>query len=46
VALVDRGGKVRSLNPAAATAETVGGIVSENIVREGKLMTDESHIYD
>jgi transposase-like protein len=45
VALVERGGKVRSFHPATADGETVSQIVRENIARETRLMTDESRLY-
>src|SRR3954453_19074126 len=45
VALVERGGSVRSFHVAVANQVTVGQIVRENIARESRLMTDESPIY-
>jgi transposase-like protein len=45
IALVERGGRVRSFHPAAADAETVGKIVHDNIARETRLHTDESSLY-
>lgn len=45
VALVERGGRVRSFHPAKADGVTVTAIVSENIARETRLMTDESRLY-
>jgi hypothetical protein len=45
VALVERGGRVRSFHPAAADGPSVAGIVRENIAREAHLMTDESKLY-
>ncbi|MGA9137376.1 MAG: IS1595 family transposase [Methylovirgula sp.] len=45
VALVERGGNVRSFHPEQADGETVAKIVSENIHRESRLHTDESHLY-
>ena len=45
VSLVERGGKVRSFHVAAATKETVGKIVRENVARESRLHTDESRLY-
>jgi hypothetical protein len=45
VALVERGGKVRSFHVAVADGETVGKIVAENIARESRLHTDESRLY-
>lgn len=45
VALVERGGSVRSFHPAMADGETVAKIVSENIHRESRLHTDESKLY-
>jgi hypothetical protein len=45
VSLVERGGRVRSFHPAFATADTVTGIVLENVRRESRLHTDESRLY-
>jgi transposase-like protein len=45
VALVERGGEVRSFSVPAATAETVVDIVRGNIDRESRLHTDESRLY-
>jgi transposase-like protein len=45
VALVERGGKVRSFHVASAGKATVAGIVRENVARESRLMTDESAVY-
>ncbi|HUE70328.1 MAG TPA: IS1595 family transposase [Pirellulaceae bacterium] len=45
VALVERGGRVRSFHPAVADGVTVGKIVSENIAKEARLITDESKLY-
>jgi transposase-like protein len=45
VALVERGGRVRSFHPAVADGESVANIVRDNIAREAHLMTDESHLY-
>jgi hypothetical protein len=45
VALVERGGSVRSFHPAVADGLNVSAIVRENIVREARLMTDESRLY-
>jgi transposase-like protein len=45
VALVERGGRVRSFHPAVADGETVAKIVNENIHRESRLHTDESRLY-
>jgi len=45
VALVERGGRVRSFHPQQADGPTVAKIVSENISREARLMTDESRLY-
>ena len=45
VALVERGGRVRSFHPAVADGATVAGIVRENIDRETRLHTDESNLY-
>lgn len=45
VSLVERGGNVRSFHVAVADANTVAGIVNENIHRETRLHTDESRLY-
>jgi len=45
VALVERGGKVRSFHPALADGGNVTKIVRENINRETRLHTDESKLY-
>src|SRR5436309_3486306 len=45
VALVERGGRVRTFHPAMADGPTVTGIVRDNIAREAQLMTDESNLY-
>jgi transposase-like protein len=45
VALVERGGRVRTFHPAVADGETVAQIVRENIARETRLHTDESRLY-
>ena len=45
VALVERGGDVRSFHVPAAHLGTVAQIVRENIARESRLHTDESGLY-
>ena len=45
VTLVERGGKVRSFHVPRADKATVSRIVTENIARETRLHTDESHLY-
>ena len=45
VALVERGGDVRSFSVPLSDAETVIGIVRKNISRETRLHTDESPLY-
>lgn len=45
VALVERGGPVRSFHVAVADGETVTKIVNENVHRESRLHTDESRLY-
>jgi transposase-like protein len=42
IALVERGGSVRSFHPAIADGQTVNAIVRNNIARESRLHTDES----
>lgn len=45
VALVERGGRVRTFHVAHADKVTVGNIVADNIASESRLHTDESPIY-
>jgi transposase-like protein len=45
IALVERGGSVRTFHVPMADKETVTKIVTENIARESKLHTDESRLY-
>jgi len=45
VALVERGGNVRTFHVPIADKETVGNIVADNIARESRLHTDESRLY-
>jgi transposase-like protein len=45
VALVERGGNVRTFHVAHADKVTVGGIVAANIAHESRLHTDESRLY-
>jgi transposase-like protein len=45
IALVERGGRIRTFHPAVADKEAVTKIVTENIARESKLHTDESRLY-
>ena len=45
IALVERGGRVRTFHPQQADGPTVAKIVSDNIHRETRLMTDESRLY-
>jgi transposase-like protein len=45
VALVERGGNVRSFHVAVADQATVQGIVMANIAKETRLHTDESRLY-
>ncbi|KPH82509.1 IS1595 family transposase [Bosea vaviloviae] len=45
VALVERGGQARTFHVDRADKVTVTEIVSENIARETRLMTDESRLY-
>jgi transposase-like protein len=46
VALVERGGNVRSFHVAVASKTTVNAIVNENILRETRVHTDESNLYN
>ena len=45
VALVERGGNIRTWHVAHADKATVGRIVLDNIARESRLHTDESRLY-
>lgn len=45
VALVERGGNVRTFHVPVADKASVGKIVRENIARESRLHTDESRLY-
>jgi transposase-like protein len=45
VALVERGGNVRTFHVPVADKESVSKIVRENIARESRLHTDESRLY-
>jgi len=45
IALVERGGNVRSFHVAAADQVTVRKIIADNIARESRLHTDESRLY-
>jgi len=45
LSLVERGGRVRSFHVDKATVKEVAPIVTANVSRETRLMTDESNIY-
>ena len=45
VALVERGGNVRTFHVASADKWTVSDIVTTNVARESRLHTDESRLY-
>ena len=45
LALVERGGKVRTFHINSVTKEEIGRIVRENVAREAWLMTDEAKHY-
>lgn len=45
VALVERGGSVRTFHVAVANKDAINKIISENIARESRLHTDESRLY-
>lgn len=45
VALVERGGDVRTFHVAVADKATIGKIVLDNIAKESRLHTDESRLY-
>src|SRR5215210_3916122 len=45
LALVERGGHVRSFHLPAVSSYTVGLIVGENIAKESRLHTDDSRLY-
>lgn len=46
IALVERGGEVRSFHVPYAALDSVVGIVRKNIARELRLHTDESNLYN
>ena len=46
LALVERGGRARTFHIAQADQRTVHAIMKENIVRETRIHTDESNIYN
>jgi transposase-like protein len=46
VALVERGGNVRTFHVPVADKATINKIVNENIVSESRLHTDESNLYN
>ena len=45
IALVERGGEVRSFHVSAADMNEVVGIVRKNIARESRLHTDKSKLF-
>ena len=45
IALVERGGNVRSIHVENADKATVNMIVADNIAREARVMSDESRLY-
>jgi transposase-like protein len=45
VALVERGGQVRTFHVPVANKENVMAIVNENVLKESRLHTDESRLY-
>jgi transposase-like protein len=45
VALVERGGSVRTFHVPVANKENVMAIVNENVLKESRLHTDESRLY-
>jgi transposase-like protein len=45
LALIERGGRVRTFHVPVATKDNVMGIVRENIAKESRLHTDESNLY-
>jgi len=45
VALVERGGNLRSFHVAVADKDSVSKIVTENVAKEARLFTDESRLY-
>jgi transposase-like protein len=45
IALVERGGEVRTFKVDNANAQTVNRLMIENVAKGGELMTDESAIY-
>lgn len=45
VSLVERGGSARSFHVETANRATIERIVAENVAKESRLHTDESHLY-
>lgn len=45
MALVERGGSVRTFHAALADKETLTKIITENVARQSRLHTDESRLY-
>lgn len=45
VSLIERGGEARSFHVTNVNAKNVSRIMRENMAKEAKLMTDESHVY-
>ncbi|MEQ1931166.1 MAG: IS1595 family transposase [Parvularculaceae bacterium] len=45
IALVERGGRARTFHVPRADRATVEKIVAENVAKESRLHTDESHLY-
>ena len=45
VSLVERGGEVRSFHVARVNAKNVAPLLREQLSKDARLMTDESHIY-
>lgn len=45
MALVERGGSVRSFHVAVADSATVAKIITDNVAKESRLHTDESRLY-
>ncbi|MEQ1929983.1 MAG: IS1595 family transposase [Parvularculaceae bacterium] len=45
IALVERGGKARTFHPETVTRAAVEKIIAQNVAKESRLHTDESHLY-
>lgn len=46
MALVERGGSVRTFHAGVADKDTINKIIAENVAKESRLHTDESRLYN